>query len=45
MASGYIHTDAIRNGVYMKALNDKESIALCLVDLAQAVIKGKNLRC
>ncbi len=35
VASGYIHTDAIRNGVYMKALSDKESIALCLVDLAQ----------
>lgn len=34
MASGYVHTDAIRNGVYMKALTDKESIALCLVDLA-----------
>lgn len=36
MASGYIHLDAIRNGVYMKALNNEESIALCLVDLAQA---------
>lgn len=35
MASGYIHIDAIRNGVYMKALKEKESIALCLVDLAQ----------
>lgn len=34
MASGYVHLDAIRNGVYMKALDDKESIALCLVDLA-----------
>lgn len=34
MASGYIHIDAIKNGVYMKALDDKESIALCLVDLA-----------
>jgi len=34
MASGYIHLDAIRNGVYMKALNNQESIALCLVDLA-----------
>lgn len=33
MASGYIHTDALRNGVYMKALDDKESLALCLVDL------------
>lgn len=35
MASGYVHLDAIRNGVYMKALTEKESIALCLVDLAQ----------
>lgn len=39
MASGYIHIDAIRNGVYLKALNDKESIALCLVDLAQGYQK------
>ncbi|WP_286751694.1 MULTISPECIES: hypothetical protein [Sphingobacterium] len=36
MASGFIHLDAIQNGVYMKALNDKESLALCLVDLANA---------
>lgn len=36
MASGYIHLDAIKNGVYMKALNNKESLALCLFDLAQA---------
>ncbi len=36
MASGYIHLDAIRNGVYMKALSNQESIALCLVDLAQS---------
>ena len=41
MASGYIHLDAIRNGVYMKALNNQESIALCLVDLAQAYQKQK----
>lgn len=34
-ASGYIHTDAIRNGIYMKPLSEKESVALCLVDLAQ----------
>lgn len=39
MASGYIHTDAIRNGVYMKALDDKESLALCLVDLGTAYQK------
>ncbi len=36
MASGFVHIDAIRNGVYMKALNNKESIALVLIDLAQS---------
>ncbi|MEO0901738.1 MAG: hypothetical protein AAFY00_06815, partial [Bacteroidota bacterium] len=35
MASGYIHLDAIANKLYMEALSDKQSIALCLVDLAQ----------
>ena len=35
MASGYIHLDAITNSVYMKALNKRENLALCLVDLAQ----------
>jgi hypothetical protein len=35
MASGFVHIDAIANGVYMKALNDRESIALVLFDLAQ----------
>lgn len=39
MASGYIHVDAIKNGVYMKALNNKESIALVLMDLANAYQK------
>lgn len=39
MASGYIHVDAIKNGVYMKALNNKESIALVLMDLADAYQK------
>lgn len=34
-ASGYIHTDAIRNGIYMKALTNKEAVAMTLVDLAQ----------
>lgn len=34
MASGFVHIDAITNGVYMKALNKKESIALVLIDLA-----------
>lgn len=35
MSSGYIHLDAIRNGIYMDTLSQKESVALCLVDLAQ----------
>ncbi|WP_395074843.1 hypothetical protein [Flavobacterium sp.] len=34
MASGFVHIDAITNGVYMKALNNRESIALVLIDLA-----------
>lgn len=35
MASGYVHIDAIRNGIYMKALSNKECVAMTLVDLAQ----------
>lgn len=35
MASGFVHVNAIINGVYMKALDNKESIALLLVDLAE----------
>lgn len=34
-ASGYIHTDALRNGIYMDTISNKQSICLCLVDLAQ----------
>lgn len=34
-ASGYIHTDALRNGIYMDTLSQKQSVCLCLVDLAQ----------
>lgn len=39
MASGFIHLDAIINGTYMKALDNKESIALLLMDLATAYEK------
>lgn len=42
MASGYIHLTAIQNGVYMKALNDKESIALCMIDLAEGYKRKTN---
>lgn len=33
-ASGYIHLDAIRSGIYMDTLSLKQSVCLCLVDLA-----------
>jgi hypothetical protein len=35
MASGYIHLDAIANKLYMEALDDKQSIAMCIIDLAE----------
>lgn len=34
-ASGYIHLDAIRSGIYMDTLSVQQSVALCLADLAQ----------
>jgi hypothetical protein len=35
MASGYVTLDAIRNGLYMDTLSLKQSVASCLLDLAQ----------
>ncbi|MDR2065005.1 MAG: hypothetical protein LBP85_04780 [Prevotellaceae bacterium] len=35
MASGYVSLDAIRNGLYMDTLSNKQAVANCLVDLAQ----------
>lgn len=35
MASGYITLQAIQNGIYMDALNDKQCIAFCVLDLAK----------
>ncbi|WP_291584737.1 hypothetical protein [Bacteroides sp.] len=34
-ASGYIHTDAIRNGIYMDTLSLKATVAICMTDLAE----------
>ena len=34
MASGYVYLEAIQNGVYMVALDDTESMAMCVIDLA-----------
>lgn len=38
-ASGYVQLEAIRNGVYMDTLSQKQSIALCLFDLAKGYEK------
>ncbi|MDR0823789.1 MAG: hypothetical protein LBN74_01750 [Prevotella sp.] len=35
IASGYVTVDAIRNGLYMDTLSNKQAVANCLVDLAQ----------
>lgn len=37
-ASGYITMDAIRNGIYMDTLGEKQSIALCVYDLAKGYL-------
>jgi hypothetical protein len=34
-ASGYVSIESIRNGIYMDTLGQKESIALCVYDLAK----------
>ncbi|MBN1971237.1 MAG: hypothetical protein JW870_17860 [Candidatus Delongbacteria bacterium] len=38
-ASGYIQLDAIKNGIYMDTLSNKQSIAFCLFDLAKGYEK------
>ncbi|MCU6769144.1 delta-60 repeat domain-containing protein [Barnesiella propionica] len=38
MASGYIHTDAVKNEMYLDTLSLQESIALCLTDLADSYL-------
>ena len=35
IASGYVTIDAIRNGLYMDTLSNKQAVANCLLDLAQ----------
>ena len=39
MASGYVHLSAVQNRVYMDTLSNKQSIAVCLVDLAKGYEK------
>jgi hypothetical protein len=42
VASGYIHLTAIQNGVYMKALDNKQAIAICFTDLAEGFKRKTN---
>lgn len=35
MASGYISLQSVQKGIYLDTLSEKESIALCVLDLAQ----------
>ncbi len=35
MASGYIKTEAIQNGIYMDTISYKQAVSTCLVDLAK----------
>jgi len=35
IASGYVHLDAVRNGLYMDTLSLQQSVAYCMIDLAQ----------
>lgn len=35
MASGYVHLSAVQNRLYMDTLSSKQSIAVCLIDLAK----------
>jgi|TARA_B110000261_G_scaffold141371_1_gene161989 hypothetical protein len=44
MSSGYIHTDAIRNSLYMDTLSVQESIAICLFDLAKGYQRKFGVR-
>ena len=44
MASGYVHLSAVQNGIYMDTLSAKQSIAVCMVDLASGYARklGKH---
>jgi len=40
MASGFIHLSSVQNAIYMDTLGTKQSIAACIVDLAQGYEKA-----
>ena len=44
MASGYVHLSAIQNSMYMDTLSREETLALCMIDLAQGYEKKCGLQ-
>lgn len=42
MASGYVSTETIKNGLYMDTLSQKQSLAQCLIDLARGYERLKQ---
>ncbi len=44
MASGYVHLSAVQNRIYMDTLDSKQSIAVCLVDLAKGYERKFGLK-
>lgn len=41
-ASGYVNTDAIRSGLYMDTLSNRQAIGLCILDLLHGYIRQTN---
>jgi len=44
MASGYIPTEAVISGIYMDTLSDKQSLAVCIIDLANGYQKKHGVK-
>lgn len=44
VSNGFIHMDAIRNGIYMDTLSLKQSISLCLFELAENYFKSNGTK-
>lgn len=42
MASGYVSTETIKNGLYMDTLSQKQSLSQCLIDLARGYERLKR---
>lgn len=43
MSCGYVSADAVRSGIYMDTLSDKEAVANCALDLAKGYERKYNI--